>query len=40
MQRTLTQAKTYIFDPKAAQGVLPYLPVNEIAKSKQSEGGK
>ncbi len=40
MQRNLGKAKTYIFDPKAAQGVLPYLPVNEIAKSKKPEGNK
>jgi modulator of FtsH protease HflK len=39
MQRNLSKAKTYIFDPKAAQGVLPYLPVNEVAKSKKAEGG-
>jgi membrane protease subunit HflK len=40
MQRNLAKAKTYIFDPKASQGILPYLPINEIAKSKKTEGGQ
>lgn len=40
MQRNLNKAKTYIFDPKAAQGVLPHLPVSEIARSQRTEGNK
>lgn len=38
MQRTLSKAKTFIFDPKAAQGVLPYMPVSELSKSKKAKG--
>ncbi len=38
MQRTLTKANVMVFDGKAAQGVLPYLPVGELAKSKTQEG--
>lgn len=40
MQRNLSKTKTFIFDPKAAQGVLPYLHVNDIKRAKSTEGDK
>ncbi len=38
MQRTLRKANVMVFDGKAAQSVLPYLPVGELAKSKKQGG--
>jgi len=40
MQRTLAKANVMVFDGKAAQSVLPYLPVGELSKPKKENGGK
>lgn len=40
MQRTLSKTNLMMFDGKAAQSVLPYLPVGELAKNKKESGGK
>ena len=38
MQRTLSKTNVMVFDGKAAQSVLPYLPVGDLSKTKKQGG--
>lgn len=39
MQKVLSQTNKMIFDPKVSQGVLPYLPINDMKKTTEKTNG-
>ncbi len=39
MQKVLSQTNKIIFDPKVSQGVLPYLPINDMKKTTEKTTG-